>query len=503
MDPDIIKHGKKLNDIEIKSHSEIKRAIPFVIDFIKSNPKRIVYGGVAIHLNLISTGKNAGIYDPDQINDYDFFTDTPIEDAIELCNILYKNNFRYIRTIKAMHGVTFSVRIEGEKTALADITFVPPNFTIPFEIFTNITVKKSTSKKTTTRGGKEINSYLPLLEGIHYVSHKFLYIDLLTGFMNPWKNLFRWEKDFTRFMLLSSLFPEDLLTQNSSTSGSTSLHEFESFSLPDELITHLNEWSKKNCLIISSIEDFIDETIVIKKRYLPLEIYVEPFTNLVMELRGTMENNVSVPSPSSKETISPIIDETSVSGGKLTSPEFRFERHYPIMGILPESLHVFYGKSSQVHEVPQNHVPVLIIYNSESVSIPTFSKIERLKMTGFLGYSNLTFTLKHNLARLFSSSGDSLITLFDQKIKELYSSIPQKSSRSSRGQTTSSSVIFDQKSKYCLVQYLNYTKFVGDPTTTGSQYLYIPEEIYIKSPKDTAITISKKISFPKIDGTLV
>lgn len=495
MDPDIIKHGKKLNDIEIKSHSEIKRAIPFVIDFIKSNPKRIVYGGVAIHLNLISTGKNAGIYDPDQINDYDFFTDTPIEDAIELCNILYKNNFRYIRTIKAMHGVTFSVRIEGEKTALADITFVPLNFTIPFEIFTNIAVKKS----TTTRGGKEINSYLPLLEGIHYVSHKFLYIDLLTGFMNPWKNLFRWEKDFTRFMLLSSLFPEDISTRGQM----SSLREFESFSLPDELIAYLNKWSKKNCLIISSIEDFIDETIVIKKRYLPLEIYVEPFTNLVMELRGTMENSTPVPGSS------PIIDETevktnvetSVSGGKLISPEFRFERHYPIMGILPESLHVFYGKSSR-GQVPQSSVPVLIIYNSESISIPTFSKIERLKMTGFLGYSNLTFTLKHNLARLFTSSSSDL---FDQKIKELYTSIPQKSSRDSRGLMTPShgSVIFDQKSKYCLIQYLNYTKFVGDPTTTGSQYLYIPEEVYIKSPKDTAITISKKISFPKIDGTIV
>jgi hypothetical protein len=84
---------------------------------------RILYGGMS-HNYYLSLKDNP-IYDSDVLPDYDIYTPDPIQDVIDICNILHKNGFKYITGSEAVHGKTYKVFAETE--AVFDLSYVPTN----------------------------------------------------------------------------------------------------------------------------------------------------------------------------------------------------------------------------------------------------------------------------------------------------------------------------------------------------------------------------------------
>jgi hypothetical protein len=98
----------------------IDRALEIVREFIISR-KLILYGGLAIDYALRLKGAN--IYPDDERPDFDFFSPNNIEDAYDLADILYKQGFKDISAIRALHVQTMRVRVSF--ITVADISHTP------------------------------------------------------------------------------------------------------------------------------------------------------------------------------------------------------------------------------------------------------------------------------------------------------------------------------------------------------------------------------------------
>ena len=122
---EIISEGEVLND-QAKKYGNPKDYLEMaqiVFDFIKRKGL-ILYGGEAIDKNL-KHAKKKGIYDSKSKPDYDFYSHDYERDSIELCNILHKKGYKFVRRIPRMHRGTFAV--QANTATIADITYVPKN----------------------------------------------------------------------------------------------------------------------------------------------------------------------------------------------------------------------------------------------------------------------------------------------------------------------------------------------------------------------------------------
>jgi hypothetical protein len=101
-----------------------KKALDFVKKFLIKK-KLVLYGGMA--MDMAFRLKGSRLYDPadNKLEDYDFYSPDPINDAYELADILYKEGFPEVNAINALHVTTMKVRL-GTKT-VADISYIPPN----------------------------------------------------------------------------------------------------------------------------------------------------------------------------------------------------------------------------------------------------------------------------------------------------------------------------------------------------------------------------------------
>lgn len=175
---DIIKDGIILNDQNneptLKEANEINEVI---LEFIKKK-KLILYGGTAI--NEILTDKCDPLPDyQNKLPDYDFFSSDSNKDSIELCDILHKKGYRYVNRIMAIHEGTFKVRVNFHTDNFADVTYIPD----------------------------KLLKQIPYIEikGVRYASPEYLYIDFFKSFIDQ-NNLFRWEKDYTRYQKLMKCY---------------------------------------------------------------------------------------------------------------------------------------------------------------------------------------------------------------------------------------------------------------------------------------------------------
>lgn len=117
------------------SIEEMKAVHDIVINFVREKG-RIIYGGYALNLLVSAKDPKDAIYkDSNQVNDVDFYSPTPIEDLMELCNILHERGFRNIFGAEAQHTETYNVSVNF--TVYCDISYVPriiygrmPTFTI-------------------------------------------------------------------------------------------------------------------------------------------------------------------------------------------------------------------------------------------------------------------------------------------------------------------------------------------------------------------------------------
>lgn len=172
-----VEEAEEKNKIKLLNTDGVKKIFEIVESFIKNN-KGICYGGTAIN-NILPLKDQ--FYKPHDIPDYDFFSKTPMEDAVKLCDIYYKSGFKNTETKSGLHAGTYKVFVDF--IPVADITFIESQF------FDNII--KDCIKKN----------------GILYAPPNFLRMALYLELSRPDGDVSRWEKVFTRLELLNKYYP--------------------------------------------------------------------------------------------------------------------------------------------------------------------------------------------------------------------------------------------------------------------------------------------------------
>jgi len=172
-----VEEAEKKNKIKLLNTDGIKKMFEIVKSFIKKN-RCICYGGTAIN-NILPLKDQ--FYESYEIPDYDFFSKTPMEDAIKLCNIYYKNGFKNVESKSGVHVGTYKVFVDF--IPVADITFIESKF---FDIIVKDCIKKN---------------------GVLYAPPNFLRMAMYVELSRPDGDVSRWEKVFKRLELLNKNYP--------------------------------------------------------------------------------------------------------------------------------------------------------------------------------------------------------------------------------------------------------------------------------------------------------
>lgn len=173
---------KKVNSIKMEKVepyvSEIEAVNEIIMNYIKEK-KRKVYGGFALNLLLKEKDKNDMIYEENEYPDIDFYSPEPLIDLVEICNILYENDFKFIRGTEAQHKETYSIRVNNH--LYCDISYVP----------------------------KQIYNSMPfiIIDGLHVISPKIYTIDFFRMMTDPLTSYWRIEKNFERFYKIQKHYP--------------------------------------------------------------------------------------------------------------------------------------------------------------------------------------------------------------------------------------------------------------------------------------------------------
>lgn len=165
----------------------IIRANDIVKDFIRKK-KLIIYGGTAIDMAMRLKGGK--IY-PDEmlpLADLDFFSPNNIEDAYELCDILFKE-FADVRCIHGLHIQTMRVDI-GNNIWIADISYCPKVLfdKLEYLIFDGMRV---------------VHPYFQRIDVHKSLSFPYDYAPMEVVFN-------RYNKDLKRFNALDALYPYEV-----------------------------------------------------------------------------------------------------------------------------------------------------------------------------------------------------------------------------------------------------------------------------------------------------
>ena len=173
-----IDEGDKVKGQRLLENDDVKQIIKVVENFLRDKPL-ICYGGTAIN-NILP--KNAQFYNfTSELPDYDFYSTTAMEDAVELANIYYKNGFTNVEAKAGVHYGTFKVFVNY--IPVADITYLNP------------TIFKQIKKEEIT------------ISGISYAPPNFLRMGMYLELSRPAGDTSRWEKVLKRLVLLNKYYP--------------------------------------------------------------------------------------------------------------------------------------------------------------------------------------------------------------------------------------------------------------------------------------------------------
>ena len=172
-------------DILEPSLKEFKEVYSIILDYIKTNKKKI-YGGYAQnHLIKIKNEKDV-FYKELDMADVEFYTHEPVKDTIELCDILLKKGYKYVQGSEGVHNETYKIFVNFIN--YCDITYMPKN------VYDN----------------------LPTIEnkGILYSHPHFMLVDAFRVYSDPLTSYFRLDKTFNRFTTLIKYYPFNLELAN-------------------------------------------------------------------------------------------------------------------------------------------------------------------------------------------------------------------------------------------------------------------------------------------------
>ena len=155
----------------------IKVSTTIVEAFLKSH-RVMCYGGTAIN-NLLP--KEDQFYGPTETPDYDFFTETPQEHGVIISDQLAAKGIESVEMKPGVHLGTY--KVFADYHGVADLTFLAP------KLFEHLWKEKITR------------------HGIHYVHPNFLRMSMYLELSRPEGDVSRWEKVYTRLMLLNRHYP--------------------------------------------------------------------------------------------------------------------------------------------------------------------------------------------------------------------------------------------------------------------------------------------------------
>jgi len=183
------------------SQIDLQNAHDIIIKYC-IDKKRKLYGGLALHLLLISKDPSLGIY-INKIPDIDIYTPYPIEDSMSISNELFKAGHKYITCTEAVHNGTYTIKYYNE--TLCDFSYV----------------------------SKNIYSRTPYIDvdGILCTHPNFMSIDKLRVLTDP---ITSWDwrifestdyKDFKRFVQMQQLYPLQYRNIDLNTESNTTIEQ--------------------------------------------------------------------------------------------------------------------------------------------------------------------------------------------------------------------------------------------------------------------------------------
>lgn len=155
----------------------IKVSTTIVEAFLKTH-RVLCYGGTAIN-NLLPSEDQ--FYGPTETPDYDFFSETPQEHGVIISDQLAAKGIESVEMKPGVHLGTY--KIFADYHGVADLTFLAP------KLFDQLWKEKITR------------------HGIHYVHPNFLRMSMYLELSRPEGDVSRWEKVYTRLMLLNKHYP--------------------------------------------------------------------------------------------------------------------------------------------------------------------------------------------------------------------------------------------------------------------------------------------------------
>ncbi len=157
---------------------ERKNVNSVIYDFIIKK-KRVVYGGYAQNKLISKKNSNDAFYTKLDTPDIEFYSPTPIEDMIDICNILYKKGFSRVQGQEGVHNETYKIFVNFED--YCDISYMPKN------IYNNIPTK--------------------LIDQMRFADPLFMLIDSFRVYSDPTTSWWRIEKSFKRTELILKHYP--------------------------------------------------------------------------------------------------------------------------------------------------------------------------------------------------------------------------------------------------------------------------------------------------------
>ena len=177
---------EEATDIKIKTLEptleECLQVKEVINDYI-SKKKRIIYGGTAYNTLIIQKLKKDAIYKENDCKDIEFYSPKPIEDIMELADILHEKNFKYVQVRQAMHAETYTLFVNFEQCC--DVSYMPSN------IF--------------------LNTPAITIDRIMYAHPMWILVDILRQYNDPITSYWRLkDKTFFRANVLLKHYPLEL-----------------------------------------------------------------------------------------------------------------------------------------------------------------------------------------------------------------------------------------------------------------------------------------------------
>lgn len=179
----IVDEANKIKIITVEpTINECRQVQEVINDFILKS-KRIVYGGTAYNELIKLKKKSDAIYSEFVCKDIDFYSPKPLEDLIELCDLLHADGFKYVKGSQAVHVGTYSIFVNFVQ--YCDISYMPTNV---FSNMPTITIK-----------------------GLLYSDPMWILVDILRQYNDPITSYWRLkDKTFFRASTLLKHYPLDL-----------------------------------------------------------------------------------------------------------------------------------------------------------------------------------------------------------------------------------------------------------------------------------------------------